>query len=170
MMELPPGSALARLTMHLRTAMALMRAARVLEWDQRTFMPPRGLAARASQFATLQRLAHAYMADRRMGDLIERAADEVAALSADSDEVCLLRFARREYHAATSLPEEFVAERAQTMALARGAWADAQAHDDFALFAPWLHKTVEQSRHYADYLGYQNHPFDALLALSEQGL
>jgi len=139
MIEPPTESALARLTTQLRMAMAFTRAARVLEWDQRTFMPPGGLAARADQLATLQRLAHAYTSDRRMGDLIERAADEVAA-------------------------------RAQTTALARGAWIDARTHDDFALFVPWLRKTVEQSRRYADYLGYQDHPFDALLALTEPGL
>lgn len=150
--------------------MALTRAARVLEWDQRTFMPPGGLATRADHLATLQRLAHAHTADRRIEGLIERAADEVSALSADSDEACLVRFARREYHGAAALPEEFVAERAQTGALARAAWIDARTHDDFGLFAPWLGKTVEQSRRYADYLGYHDHPFDALLALSEPGL
>src|SRR5579883_1124568 len=40
-------SAIAQLKSRLRTVMSLNRAAAVLGWDQQTYMPPNGVAARA---------------------------------------------------------------------------------------------------------------------------
>jgi carboxypeptidase Taq len=45
----------------LRLIQHLKSAADILSWDQETFMPPAGGAARADQLATLQTLAHDMM-------------------------------------------------------------------------------------------------------------
>lgn len=42
--------------------------------------------------------------------------------------------------------------------------------NDFKLFEPYLDKIIELSRKAADYLGYDEYPYDALLDLYEEGL
>lgn len=163
-------SALPALKERLRTIAALNHAASVLGWDQRTYMPRGGVQARAEQIAVLRRLAHAALADPRTGDLIERAQDEVADLPAEGDDASIVRVARRDHSVATRLPEAFVAERSRHASLSNAVWIEARKNDDFASFAPSLRATVEFSRRTADYLGYTDHPMDALIDQAEPGM
>ena len=48
----------------------LHNAAAVLSWDQETYMPPGGAAARAEQLATLDRLAHEMFTTDEVGELL----------------------------------------------------------------------------------------------------
>src|SRR4029450_11816067 len=57
-----------------------LRAARsVLSWDQATYMPKEGAAARGRQGATLQRLAHERFVDPALGRLIDGLAPKAAS-------------------------------------------------------------------------------------------
>src|SRR5581483_5953141 len=94
-------AALTALKTRLRTITALNRAANVLAWDQRTYMPPGGLEARAEQVAVLRRLAHASLGDTQTGDLIERARDAVADLPLESYDASIVRIARRDHDLAS---------------------------------------------------------------------
>ena len=49
----------------------LGRASAVLNWDQQTYMPPGGNAARAQQLALLRRLAHERFTDAALGCLLD---------------------------------------------------------------------------------------------------
>src|SRR4051794_37720409 len=49
----------------------LTSAAALLRWDQTTYMPPGGAAARARQLATLGRLAHEQFTDTVIGTLLD---------------------------------------------------------------------------------------------------
>ena len=46
-------------------------AASILHWDQTTYMPPGGAAARGRQLATLSRLAHEKFTDPKIGKLLD---------------------------------------------------------------------------------------------------
>ena len=46
-------------------------AASILHWDQTTYMPPGGAAARGRQLATLSRLAHEKFTDSQIGTLLD---------------------------------------------------------------------------------------------------
>ena len=141
----------------------------VLYWDQATYMPPKGAAARADQLATLQTIAHRAFTDIETARLLEKAEEEArgADLDEDGDEASLLRVVRRDYEQATRLPSEFVQEVERAAALAYEAWVAARAANNFTDFAPWLRRNVELARRRADYLGYEDHPYDALLDIYE---
>lgn len=162
--------ALAALKDALREVVAIGRAEAVLRWDQLTYMPPGGLEGRAEQAATLRRLAHQRLTDPRIGDLLAAAEAETASMDPDGDDACLVRVAARDYRKATRLPEDLVAERARVSSLANRAWQAARAANDFATFAPWLERTVDLSRRTAECLGYEQHPFDALVEEREPGM
>ena len=62
---------LSELKHELRAIHDLQAAAAVLEWDQSTYMPAAGAAARGRQIALLGRLAHERMTAPRMGELLK---------------------------------------------------------------------------------------------------
>ena len=146
------------------------RAASVLSWDQETYMPAGGIASRADQLTTLRRIAHVRFTAEEVGELLDRAAAEVAGEPSDSDDASLVRVTRRDYDHARKLSEELVGEIARAGAVARPVWQKAREDADFKLFAPYLEKNVELNRRVADALGYKDRPYDALLDRTEPGL
>ncbi|MDR7559428.1 MAG: carboxypeptidase M32, partial [Armatimonadota bacterium] len=159
--------AVERLKDHLRTITDLRSAAAFLRWDQETFMPPAAALARAGTLATLSRLAHEAFISAETGRLLEEAERVAGELDPDSDEAALVRMTRRDYDRQRKLPAEFVAERAREASLSVQVWREARRRDDFAAFRPSLEKMVDFARRTADYLGFTEHSYDALLDLYE---
>jgi len=145
----------------------LRAAAAVLHWDQETQMPPGGAAGRAMALATLTRLAHESFTSSGTGDLLAAAERAAGPLDPESDDAALVRVTRRDYDRLTKLPPDFVAERAREASLSTEVWKEARKQNDFAAFRPSLQKMVDFARRTADYLGYAEHPYDALLDLYE---
>src|SRR5512135_3586663 len=79
----------------------------LLSWDQTTYMPPGGAAARGRQMATLGRLAHEKFTDPAIGRLLEELRPYEEGLSYDSDDASLIRVTRREYERNSKIPSEF---------------------------------------------------------------
>jgi carboxypeptidase Taq len=148
---------------HLATIIDLWSAAAVLRWDQETYMPPGGAAARAEVLATLSGLAHERFVSAATGDLLDAALLRRDRLDPDSDDAALTRVTRRDFEQARKLPAEFVAERARAASRSTQIWREARPRNDFAAFRPALEEMVEFARRTADYLGYTEHPYDALL-------
>ena len=160
-------TALEQLKIRLAEISDLMSIGALLSWDQQCYMPPGGAPARARQLATLSKIAHELMTAKATGELLAAAEGEAAALDYNSDDAALVRLARREYDKETRLPTEWVAEFARTTTEAHEVWVKARAENDYAAFAPWLEKIVALNRQRAEYLGYEDVPYDALLDLYE---
>lgn len=65
------------------------------------------------------------------------------------------------------MPEDFVKELAETTAKAQTIWAEARAKSDFKTFLPWLEKIIALKKKEAEFVGYKNSPYDALLDYHE---
>jgi carboxypeptidase Taq len=144
----------------------LNRVSGLLSWDQETFMPRKGAATRGRQMAMLSGMAHERFTSREMGEAIRGAETEsLTGLAAVN-----LRELKRTWERSTRVPVELVREMAETSAAAKMAWRDAREKDEFALFAPFLARQVELKKRYADAVGYQAEPYDALLDDYEQGM
>ncbi|NJN17332.1 MAG: carboxypeptidase M32 [Oscillochloris sp.] len=154
----------------LATVSDLGAAAALLSWDQQTYMPPGGAGARAEQLATLSRMSHEVFTADATGALIEAASDAVSGLPTDSDDAALLRVARRDFERLRKLPSAFVADFTRTRAQARQDWIEARKQADFGRFLPVLTKIIALTRQQAEYLGYSEHPYDALLDAYEPEL
>jgi carboxypeptidase Taq len=142
----------------------------LLSWDQNTIMPEGAAEGRGEQLATLQGLIHDRWASQDLGDILSvLAAPNVSASFTDADRA-LVREATRERAHATKLPRGLVEEMARNEANSFEAWRKARANNDFALFAPWLAKTITFQREVADRLGFKKSRYDALLDLYEPGL
>ncbi len=162
------SQALEQLREHLATIRDLNHAAGLLSWDQRTQMPRGGASTRAEQLATISRVSHELFTSEKTLKLLD--AINVADLPPDSDEARLISHTRYNYERSTKLPAEFIAKQSRVRALAGNVWEDARAKSDFAMFKPHLETIVDMVREQADLLGYDEHPYDALLNSYERGL
>ncbi len=163
-----PMNALPQLRAHLGTIHDLSSSAAVLEWDAETYMPDGATALRATQVATLRRLAHEAFASPDTSRLLDEAERE-AGKGADAATRALIEVTRRDLEKAMRLPSAFVGRLAEATGLARKAWRDARAASDFSLFAPHLETLVALNRQKAEYRGYADHPYTALLDEYEPG-
>jgi carboxypeptidase Taq len=148
----------------------LEKAAGLLNWDMQTYMPHGGATARSYQSATLSRLAHDKFTAEEIGRLLEDLEAATQSLPYEDDTVSLLRVTRREYDRARRMPGELVHDLAQTEGLAIPAWTQARAESNFAMFEPHLEKILELKRQEANYIGYQDRMYDALLDIYEPGM
>jgi carboxypeptidase Taq len=128
-------------------------------------MPKGGIASRAEQMATLSRLAHEMLIEDETGRLL----GSLGAPDPSSEEGALVRRARREYERATKLPAELVARTARATTLAEPAWERAREESDWSVFAAHLEEILSLKRQAAEALGYEDHPYDALLDGYEPG-
>ena len=152
----------------LKDVTNLQNASALLGWDQQTYMPPGGAAARAEQLATLDKLAHQLFTTDEIGSLLADLAG--VGFDYDSDEAALLRVAQREYDLARKLPPALVEEMSRTFSLAQQIWQKARADQDFCQFQDILTKIVALNIQVAEAYGYDDNIYDALLDQFEPGM
>ncbi|TVQ76347.1 MAG: carboxypeptidase M32 [Phycisphaeraceae bacterium] len=140
------------LTSLLRDAAVLHSMQATLAWDQETMMPPGGAPLRAEQLETLAGMVHTKKTDPRIGELIAACEDDSEVMG-DARRSANVREIRRDYELATKLPGSLVGELARASSLGMEAWKDARSKSDFAIFLPWLQKTVDLNRRKAECYG-----------------
>ncbi|MDE3240214.1 MAG: carboxypeptidase M32 [Paracoccaceae bacterium] len=148
----------------------LLSAINLLNWDARTQMPPGGAETRAKQIATLTAMARDRAASDAMQQLISRAEDTLADVPETDLRRRALAQAKREIDILRRIPAALITETAELSAKSHSLWAKARAEDDFALFAPVIEKTFALQRGIAEAIGYDDHPYDALVSRYEPGM
>lgn len=151
----------------LRPAVDLHRAVAVLEWDQNTYMPPGGAEARAELVATLSALAHQRLVSDETVRALEALEEESRGAPPASFAARVVRVARREIDQLRKVPATLVSDLARAASLAQNAWVQARSESRFELFRPHLERILDLTRQLAEHLGYQEHPYDALLGRFE---
>ncbi len=142
-------------------------AAETLTWDLETYMPPKALGFRAEQLAHLGGHTHRRFTAKPVGAWISEC--EQHGFAPDSPEAANVREWRRLYDRATKLPTRLVEKLERVRAHAREAWKKARKESDFRIFKPHLEKLVAIDRQKADYWGFKESPYDALLDGFEPG-
>jgi carboxypeptidase Taq len=161
---------LAELKRRLMEIADLGAAGAVLGWDQATYMPKGGAAARARQGATLSRLAHERATDTALGTLLDGLRAHGESLPYDSDEASLIRIARRDFEKAIKVPSEFVARWSELGSASYDAWTRARPADDFATMRPYLEKALDFSRRLAGFFAPYQHIADPLIDGPDEGM
>jgi carboxypeptidase Taq len=143
---------------------ALRAAIAMMEWDQQTFMPEGGARARAEHLSQLGKFHHELLTSDETRLTLEQ-----AKVGAEGDAADMLRVFSRDLDLATKLPVGLVVEKSKLAAQAHEEWVKARAENDFKGFAPTLARMFEIAREEAEYLGYKEHIYDALLDQYEEG-
>jgi carboxypeptidase Taq len=141
-------------------------AAAVLQWDQETYMPVKSAKTRAQQIATLAEMAHSLFIDAKTTGLLE-------ALLSRSDlrdnERRNVELSLYDYNRAKKLPSAFVRQLSETTSQSYQSWIAARQSNSFAVFEKDLDLMIGLKKQEADLLGYEDHPYNALLNEYERG-
>ena len=135
-----------------------------LQWDARVMMPRGGAENRGHQIATLKGLARGMILDPALRDAAGEAATSADDVTARAGASVLDAQA---YH--DCIPADLLRRRAESSALAGAVWAEARARSDFAMFRPHLERMVALCRETAEAVGYDDHPYDAMVRVFEPG-
>ncbi|GDX39903.1 carboxypeptidase M32 [Armatimonadota bacterium] len=141
----------------------------LLFWDQQTYMPTGAANVRAEQIAVMSEFIHKQRTSDEAHKLLLNAEADAKSFDPDSDDARLVAQTRRHYDLMTKLPSEFVAELSRQQALGHEVWVQARKENSFAKFAPTLERIFDLTRQKAEYYGYKDHIYTALLDEYETG-
>lgn len=145
----------------------IRNAIAVLSWDQETYLPEKGAAFRGQQMTTLSSLSHELFTADPLGELLETLNKEKHTLEPVAAKNIILSL--EDYQKHKKYPASFVAELSQTTNECYHAWINARKEGSYAVFQPVLNRMVDLKRKEADILGYEGHPYNALLNEYEKG-
>jgi len=143
---------------------ALNHSMAVMGWDTETHMPQSGATPRGIASGQL-----AMMVQKGTVDLDGMVRKAEKARDLDDMEKGVVRVLRRSLEFFLKVPPEMVDEIQRVTTEATVVWRTARKKSDFKLFRPHLEKIVKLERKVAEKLGYEKHPYNALLNMFEEG-
>ncbi len=161
-------SAVAELKNYIAETVELYGAVAVAHWDARTYMPEKGVETRAKVVGRLSRLAFERVVSPKFGELLARAEKELAG--ATETERAMVRMGKRDHERARAIPPDFYQKFVELCTRAESVWEKAKAQANFTLFQPYLAEIVDMVREMARFIGYTEHPYDALVEEYEPGM
>jgi carboxypeptidase Taq len=142
-------------------------ASAVLQWDQETYLPPKGNHYRGRQIATLAEIAHEQFTDEHLGNILT---DLMAADNLAVTEKRNVQLTFEDYNRNKKLSPEFVRKMSEAVNRSFHAWIEARKKNSFEIFVQPLQQVIELKKQEADYLGYADHPYNALINDYDKGL
>lgn len=145
----------------------LKRAEALLAWDQRTYMPSKGISGRAEQISFLEGLVHEMTVNNKLYSALKRLKKRKNIFGDDKIMINkLLKYVSKKRR----LPKEFIEKLTKTTSLAESAWIEARKKNNFKIFEPHLKKIVELKKQQARYIHLKGHPYNSLLDEFEEGM
>ena len=142
-------------------------ASAVLQWDQETYIPAKGGEIRGRQIATLSEIAHEQFTSSTFGNLLQEMLSKEGLSAAEKRNVELSWY---DYNKSKKLPSDFVRRMSEAVNKSFYAWIQARKENDFSVFRQPLHDIIQFKKQEADLLGYEKHPYDALMNDYDRGL
>ncbi len=161
-----PRDAQERLSTLWREIDDLNSASAVLQWDQETYMPPRGQAGRGRQLATLAGLWHEKITAPGLREAIE-ACEAQAEPGGDLE--ALAKEARRLHDRAARVPAALTKAIAEANSAGLAAWQAARKQSDYSLFRDALARNIQLRREQAAAIAPDRPAYDVLMDEFEPG-
>ncbi|MFW6176079.1 MAG: carboxypeptidase M32 [Thermoplasmatota archaeon] len=139
-------------------------------WDERTYMPEGSVEGRSDMKATLSSLIHKKLTSERMKKYLNELNKPSVHDELDEVQKAQVREMQRQFDKNYKVPDDLVREIAKTASKAQKAWERSYKKSDFQEFLPYLEKQVELYKKKAEYIDYENEPYDAHLDTYEPGL
>jgi len=153
-------------TQHLQKIADVRYAIAVLQWDQETYMPQKGAGFRAQQVATLSQISHELFTRESFKNLLQ---DLLNCSGLDETEQKNVSLSWYDYTQQHKLPGDFVRQLSEATSRSFQAWVNAKTNNNFFLFEKDLGRLLELKKQEAGFLGYEGHPYNALLNQFERG-
>jgi carboxypeptidase Taq len=151
---------------YMRKIADIKNASAVLQWDQETYLPPKGAAFRGQQIATLAETAHEWLTAPGLGGLLF---ELNARGDLQPEEKRNVALSLEDYTKQKKFSPEFIRVLSETSSRSFHSWIRARSANSFSLFEEDLDKLLQLKRQEAELAGYARHPYDALLDEFEKG-
>ncbi|WMX16898.1 MULTISPECIES: carboxypeptidase M32 [unclassified Aureispira] len=152
---------------HLQKIQDLNSTLALLHWDNEVNAPPKGAQIRGQQIATLSATVHEWATSPEFGGLLVNLNDNRQALSENEAKNVELSLAL--YNKEKNLSTEFVTAFSKARTNAFQAWLKARKAKDYSLYKNELSVMIELLKEKAELIGYDEHPYDALIDEFEKG-
>ena len=145
----------------------IKNASAVLQWDQETYLPKNSHDVRGRQIATLNELAHEKFTDKNFGNLLRELSEKNDLQEKEKRNVQL---SLEDFNKSKKLPSAFVRQMSEAVNKSFHAWVEARRQNDFNIFKDPLQEIISLKQQEAELIGYDNHPYDALMDEYDKGL
>lgn len=137
-------------------------------WDMKISMPKKALEQRSNTLGYLS----GEIFKLSTGDEVKEFIDYFTPILNELSLVdkAMIRNLKKNYDETKKIPEDRYREFSIAASLSEAAWEEAREKDDFKIFEPHLKKMVEFKREFAEYYGYKDNKYDALLGQYEDGM
>jgi carboxypeptidase Taq len=166
MIPKPSSELYSEFQLQMRKIADIRYASAVLQWDQETYLPTKGAGIRGQQIATLSEIAHRFFTDEQFGGLLQ---EILGNNDLQTREKRNIELTWEDYTKQKKFTSSFVRELSETVSKSFHSWMGARKANDFSLFAGDLSRLIELKRKEADFLGYTDHPYNALLNDHDRG-
>lgn len=147
----------------------LLNAGSILSWDARVMMPKGGSASRSKQLSTLAVAARNLLCSDEAKRALAGAEKDVTGKAEDSPEARIVAQVREAIDWHERIPAELLRRKTELGSNAHDVWAEARKKADFSIFADALTQMVDINREMAQAIGFEDHPYDALMYRFEPG-
>ncbi len=148
-----------------KTIDAIQRLYALASWDLNTYMPPKAAEDRGIILGKVDVLIKKLILNKEFVKLINKTEREK---NLNDYEKAVIRILKKRIKILSKLPDKFIEEFNETTNKAQIIWRKAKETDNLKEFLPSLKKIFELARKQAEYLGYKEHPYDALIDLYEE--
>lgn len=134
-------------------------ATAVLHWDKETYLPKGSAKFRTQQVATLSAVTHNLSTQDNYGYLLHSLKEQDLSLKQKTNVLRRLK----EYQKAILFDEDFIKLKSYLISNTFHAWLQAREDGNWADYYPVLKKLIDLKIEEAQKLGFEEHPYDALL-------
>ncbi len=152
---------------HMRKIQDINSSVALLHWDNEVNAPLKGAQLRGQQIATLSATAHEWLTSDDFGILLKDLFSQKHLLSENEAKNVVLSL--EHFNKENKLPTSFIKKFSTAQTNAFQAWIKARKAKDFSIFKNELTVIVNLLREKADLIGYDDHPYNALLDEFEKG-
>lgn len=138
----------------------------LMQWDQETYLPPKGADIRGQQMATLSEIAHGLFAADDLGGVLKDLSSVNDLSFTEQRNVALTL---EDYNKNKKYSGAFVRALSEATSKSYHAWIEARKQNDFDVFKNALDTLVKLKIEETHILGFEKNPYDALLNEYEKG-
>ncbi len=138
----------------------------LLQWDQETYLPPKGASFRGQQISTLSEISHRLFSEDELGTLLQELLQKDDLPSAQKRNI---EKTFEDYTKNKKYTSEFVRALSDQTNKTFHAWIEARKQNAFSVYENELDKLIQLKKQEAGILGYKDHPYNALLDEFEKG-
>lgn len=150
----------------LKEQNAYREAITLAQWDMRTKMPNKAVGGRSEVVGFLAEKLHQLQTSDKMKYFIDALRNET------NNELIKKMVSECEdtYNRSRKIPINEYKEYVMLQSKSESVWQEAREKSDFPLFQPYLEKLVAFNKKFAEYWGYEDNIYDALLHNYEPGI